>query len=74
MDVEGKVRTLRKVSEEQLQGSEAASQVKLDLEGSEVFAEAEQQSYFCLRAKVEGGLRVAYVRHGDIEGLGMGCG
>lgn len=38
MAVDGKVRTLRKVSEEQLQGSEAASQVKLDPEGSEAFA------------------------------------
>lgn len=38
MDVNRKVRSLSQVSEEQLWGSEAASQVKLDLEGSEVFA------------------------------------
>ena len=38
MDADYKVRALRKVSEEQLQGSEAASPVKLDLEGPEGLA------------------------------------
>lgn len=42
MDVDYTVRALRKGSEEQLQGSEAASQAKSDREGQEGFAQAEQ--------------------------------